>query len=213
MSNYIITIARGLGSGGSHIAKDLSERLGIPYYDEEILRMASDLSGINEAYFYEANEKINKGSLTINSSEGVYNGKIYHEEDKQYLSNENLFNYQALVIRNLALEGKVSCIIVGKAANYILRSLVNVVKVNVQAPEDYCKRNVMKRLLLSENEAADMIRKTDKYRANYYKYYTGRGWNDSKEYDITLNTGALGEKYAADIIMKLLADKGLTGTE
>lgn len=208
MSNYIITIARGLGSGGSHIAKDLSERLGIPYYDEEILRMASDLSGINETYFYEANEKINKGSLAVNSSEGVYTGKLYHENDKQYLSNENLFNYQALVIRNLALEGKVSCIIVGKAANYILRSLINVVKINIQAPEDYCKTNIMRRLLLNENEAVAMIRKTDRYRANYYKYYTGRGWNDPKEYDMTLNTGVLGEKYAADIIMKLLEDKG-----
>lgn len=209
MKNYIITIARGFGSGGSHISKDLSERLGIPYYDEEILKMASDLSGINETYFFEANEKINKGSLTINSSEGVYNGKIYHENDKQYLSNENLFNYQALVIRNLALEGKKSCIIVGKAANYILRSLVNVVKINIQAPEDYCKKNIMKRFLLNENEAIDMIRKTDKYRANYYKYYTGRNWNDPKEYDITLNTGVLGEKYVADIIVKLLTDRGM----
>ena len=168
--------------------------------------MASNLSGINESYFYQANEKIHRGILPI-SSKGVYTGSIYSVNDRQYLSNENLFNYQALVIRNLALEGKQSCIIVGKAANYILKSLKNVIKINIQAPQEYCIGNITKRLVKSEYEAAEMIQKTNKYRSDYYQYYTGRNWYDPSEYDICLNTASLGEEYAAELIVKLVKDR------
>lgn len=208
MKNYIITIARGYGSGGSHIAKKVAEELGIPCYDEEILQMAADLSGINEQYFFEANEKIHKGAVAINSSKGVYNGRLYHVNDKEFLSNENLFNYQAEVIKNLALEGNTSCIIIGKAANYILRSLKNVVKINIQAPMEHCIFNIMDRLQKDEANAKDMILKTNKYRTNYYKYYTGRNWLDPAEYDLSINTAALGENYAAKLIIQLVKDKG-----
>lgn len=210
MKNYIITIARGYGSGGSHVAKRLSQELGIPYYDEEILHMAADLSGINEQFFFESNEKISKGAVTINSSKGVYNtGKLYRPNDKEFLSNENLFNYQAEVIKHLALDGKVSCIIVGKAANYVLRSLKNVVKINIQAPLDKCIYNIMDRLQRDETTAKEMILKTNKYRTDYYKYYTGRNWLDPSEYDLSINTGSVGEDYAAKLIIQLVKDKGL----
>lgn len=211
MKNYIITIARGYGSGGSHIAKKLSKELNIPYYDEEILQMAADLSGINERFFYEANEKINKGTISVNSSKGVYNGTLYHVNDKEFLSNENLFNYQAQVIKNLALDQNTSCIIVGKAANYILRSLKNVVKINIQAPMEHCVYNIMDRLQKDETSARNMIEKTNKYRMNYYKYYTGRNWLDPSEYDLSINTAALGEEYAVKLIIQLVKDKGLLG--
>ncbi|MCD7725678.1 MAG: cytidylate kinase-like family protein [Clostridiales bacterium] len=208
MKNYVITIARGYGSGGSHIAKRLSKDLNIPCYDEEILQMAADLSGINERFFYEANERIHKGAITINSSKGVYNGTLYHVDDKEFLSDENLFNYQAAVIKNLAMDGSTSCIIVGKAANYVLRSLKNVVKVNIQAPMEHCVFNIMDRLQKDEASAKDMIKKMNKYRSDYYKYYTGRKWLDPAEYDLSINTGALGEDYAAKLILQLVRDKG-----
>ena len=114
MNHFVITIARGYGSGGSHIAHKLCNRLGIKYYDTEILDMASNLSSINEKYFYEANEKIKKGFLSVNNKKGHYTGRIYSVEDKQYLSNENLFNYQAKVIKDIAIENNVSCVIIGK---------------------------------------------------------------------------------------------------
>lgn len=74
MTNYVITIARGLGSGGSHIARQLSEKLDIPYYDAEILKMASEESGINEKYFFEANEKINSRVLLLEKPQITYCG-------------------------------------------------------------------------------------------------------------------------------------------
>lgn len=209
MNNYIITIARGFGSGGSHVGKLLSETLNIPCYDTEILEYASELSGINSSFFYEANEKINKGQLKIRNSKGVYTGRIYSTSSPKYLSNENLFNYQAEVMKTLALEGKKSCIIIGKAANKILGSLKNVVTVNIQAPLPVCVGNVSNRLQINTVEAKNKIIKTDKYRKDYYKYYTGGVWDDPTEYDLTINTGAVGEEYAAKMIIDLLKERKL----
>ncbi len=209
MKNYIITISRGLGSGGSHIARILSEELGIPYYDEEILQMASDYSGINESFFFEANEKIKRGTINLNTTKGVYNSNLYKIGDQMYLSNENLFNFQAVIIKNLAIEDKVSCIIVGKAANHIIGSLKNVVKINIQAPLEYCVKNIVERRLIDPKTARELIIKTDKYRTNYYKYYTGKDWLDPREYDMSLNTAFLGEEYSAKLIIDLLKKRGL----
>ena len=101
------------------------------------------------------------------------------------------------------------CIIIGKAANYILRSLVNVIKINIQAPEEKCIKNVMQRLQFNYEEARKTIQQTDKYRADYYKYYTGKEWLDPKEYHLSINTGTVTEEYAAQLIIKLLKDKKL----
>ena len=209
MSNYIITIARGLGSGGSHIGKKLSELLGIPCYDTEILEMASELSGINKKYFYEANEKITRGQARARSNKGVYSGRIYSVGDPKYLSNENMFNYQAEVIKSLALEGKQSCIIIGKAANRIIGSLKNVVTVNIQAPMEVCIGNVSNRLQINTVEAKEKILETDKYRRNYYKYYTGGNWDSITDYELNINTGFISEDYAAEMIVDYLKHKGI----
>ncbi len=210
MKHFVITIARGLGSGGSHIGHALAEELGIKYFDEEILQMAADYSGINESYFWEANERIKKGQAAINNSSGVYNKNVvYREGDKEYLSNENIFNMQAQVIKNIVFEDKISCVIIGKAANYVLSSLKNVVKINIQAPLDKCVKNLNRRLGIGYEEAVSLIAKTDKYRSDYYKYYTGENWISPKEYDLCINTGVIGEKYATQIIIDLLKQKGL----
>lgn len=208
MKNFVITISRGYGSGGSHVARKISSKLGIGYYDEEILQMAADLSGINERYFFEANEKIRKNIIAINSSKGVYDGKVYQVNDKKYLSDENFFNFQAQVIKELAAKDKEPCIIIGKAANYILRDFDNVVRIDIQAPKDLCLSNIMERLQKSKEEAEDVIMKTNKYRANYYKYFTGHNWLDPAQYDLSINTKALGEDYAVELIVQLVKDRG-----
>ena len=198
MKNFVITIARGYGSGGSHVARKIQSELGIAYYDEEILQMAADLSGINERYFFEANEKIKKNFIAINVSKGVYEGKVYQVSDKKYLSDENFFNFQAQVVKDLASPDKEPCIIIGKAANHVLRDFDNVVKINIQAPMDLCISNIMERLQKSKTEAEDVIMKTNKYRSNYYKYFTGHKWLDPAQYDLSINTKALGEDYAVN---------------
>lgn len=209
MKNYVVTISRGFGSGGSHIARKVSEKLGIACYDVEILQMAADLSGINERYFFEANEKIKKNFIAINASKGAYEGRVYQVNDKRYLSDENYFNFQAQVIKDLAAEDKEPCVIIGKAANYVLRDLKNVVRIDIHAPMDLCVSNIMERLQKSKGEAEELISRTNKYRANYYKYFTGHHWLDPAEYDISINTKALGEDYAAKLIIQLVRDRGL----
>lgn len=116
---------------------------------------------------------------------------------------------QAQVIINLALEENGSCVIMGKAANYILSCLKNVVKVNIQAPMEKCAMNLNRRLGLNYEEAVAQIVKTDKYRSDYYKYYTGEDWINPKEYDLCINTGTIEENYAVQMIIDLLKQKGL----
>lgn len=207
MKNYVITIARGYGSGGSHIARQLSKDLQIPCYDTEILTMASDLSGINEKFFFEANEKIDKGILPFPNRQGVFTWSVFPPQDKRFLSNENLFAYQAKVILQLASAGGPSCIIIGKAANFILRTFPNTLKLNIQAPLDKCIFNIMDRLVVGEKEARKAIEQTDKYRSNYYKYYTGREWLDPVEYDLSINTGNIKEDDAAKMVEAILKER------
>lgn len=206
MKNYVITIARGYGSGGSHIAKELSKELNIPYYDTEILDMAAEYSGINEEYFFEANEKIDRGQLIFNNKND-HTWRILPPQDKRYLSNDNLFAYQAKVMLHLASAGSPSCIIIGKAANYVLRTFPNVLKLNIQASMDKCVRNIEDRLVVDEKQAKKNIEKINQYRTNYYKYYTGNDWNDPKEYDLSINTSLISEVDATELIKYTLKEK------
>lgn len=187
MNNYVITIARGYGSGGKSIGKELAKKLGIVCYDREILQMASDESGINESLFYKIDERI-KPSLFKRS--GVCTGKIIPPEDSSFVSDENLINYEAKIIQDIAREN--SCVIIGRAADYILRTYPNVVSINIQAPFDVCVSEISKRMSLSTKEAEKKITAIDKYRADFYHYCTGQKWNDPANYDLSINTAKLG---------------------
>lgn len=207
MGNYCITIARGYGSGGSHIAKQLSQKLGIPYYDTELLTMAAEKSGIPEATFLAANEKISDEKLKFapKFDEEVDLYAPLPSSDPKYTSGRNIFALLASSIRDLAC--KESCIIIGKASNQILAGYDNVFKINIVAPMDKCISNITKRNNLSEEEALEKITKTDKYRRNYTKYYTGKDWNDPMSYDLIVNTGSISEDIACDFIETIIKEK------
>ena len=108
MSKYVITIARGYGSGGRTIGKMLAEELGINYYDRELLRLASDDSGINEKLFAKADEKLQK-SLLFKIARKAYKGELIPPDSDDFVSNDNLFNYQAKIIRELAEQESCDC--------------------------------------------------------------------------------------------------------
>ncbi len=201
MSKYVITIARGYGSGGRTIGKMLSEQLNIPYYDRDLLRLASDDSGINEQLFAKADEKLKKSRL-FNIASKVYKGEIIPPDSDEFVSNDNLFNYQAKIIKELA-DGE-SCIIIGRCADYVLKDYDNVVKVFVHAPLDDCITNVKAITDKSEKEIEKQIASIDKHRSEYYKYYTGRDWEDAKNYDLCLNSSNLGFQKCVDIVKAYL---------
>ena len=198
MKKTVITIARSYGSGGRTLGKLLAEELGINCYDREILRMASDDSGINEALFGQTDEKLKKSPLFRIARKNPYKGGVIPPESADFVSDDNLFNYQAKVIKELAQ--KESCVIVGRCASYILKDYPNVLSVFVHADEEFCLKCAMERNSMSEKEMLRYIERTDKYRSDYYFYHTGKKWADARNYDLCLNSGKLGfEKCVEEI--------------
>ena len=196
MENRVITIARSYGSGGRKMGKLLAKELGFEYYDREILRIASDESGISEELFDQVDE-IKKMPL-FRIARDVYTGEVIPPDSDDFLSNENLFRYQAKIIRELAATR--NCVIVGRCANFILRGRENVLNVFVTAPVVDCVRRVMETDGLNLEEAEKKIKKVDKRRADYFKYFTGREWHDAALYDLCLNTGHMSEQKCVDIV-------------
>jgi cytidylate kinase len=201
MSKYVITIARGYGSGGRTIGRMLAKELGINFYDRELLRLASDDSGINEELFARADEKLKK-SLLFKIARKAYKGELIPPDSEDFVSNDNLFNYQAKIIRELYEQE--SCVIVGRAADYILKDYENVIKVFVHAPMDACVRTLKEMMGGSEKDLEKQIEAIDKRRAEYYKYYTGRNWEDAKNYDLCLNSSQLGFEKCVEIVKTYL---------
>lgn len=188
MSQFVITIARSYGSGGRTMGRLLAQELGVKYYDRELLRLASDESGINEALFGKADEKLKNSSL-FRIARRVYSGEMIPPDSDDFVSNDNLFNYQAKVIKGLAQEE--SCIIIGRCADYILKDEKNVVRLYCYAPLDACIEREKALSGLSDKEIIKKIQKIDRHRAEYYKYYTGKDWNDARNYDFCLNTSSM----------------------
>lgn len=184
----VITIARGYGSGGRTIGKMLSKELGIPFYDRELMYMASDESGINVRFFHKTDEDINKGFFDPITHK--YTGELIPPEDSDFVSKENLFNYQAKIIKDLA--EKESCIIVGRCADFVLQDKLDIVKVFIWAPHKDCVKTVMDLYAMTEKEADKKIRKIDRHRSEYYRYYTCREWDNVRNYDLCLNTAEMG---------------------
>lgn len=198
MKNYVITIARGFGSGGKEIGTKLAESLGIPCYDRQILTMASEKSGIDESVFVETDEKL-RGKYIANFLRKIPVTGVVEPWDKEFVSDVNVFNIQAEIIRTLA--NTESCVIIGKCADDILKDRKNVISVYVEATRAECVRSIREKLHVSEERAHQMIHSTDKYRAKYYNYYTGgKDWTNPVNYDLVLNTGRVGRDKCVELI-------------
>lgn len=201
MDKYVITIARGYGSGGRTIGKMLSEELGIPYYDRDLLRLASDESGINQQLFAKADEKVKK-SLLFNIARNVYKGELIPPDNDDFVSNDNLFNYQAKIIKELA--STETCIIIGRCGDFILKDFPNVIRVFVHSPFEDCIKTLKEMTGNPEKEIEKQIISIDKHRSEYYKYYTGRDWKNAENYDLCLNCSHLGFEKCVEIVKSYL---------
>ena len=206
MDNFVITIARGFGSGGKQIGLALSKQLGIPCYESQILSMASNYSGINKDLFFQVDEKLRGYHLIKRLMKSANKDDIVEPTDKSFISDVNLYNIQAKIIKELAKQQ--SCIIIGKCANHLLRDYDNTVSVYIEAPRAFCVKNVIERLGVTEEEAHRMIYQTDRYRADYYKYYTGgETWTNPVLYDMTLNSDRMGMEKCTELIIQYLKIK------
>jgi len=196
MNKCVFTIARSYGSGGRTIGKMIAEQLGIPFYDRELLYLASEDSGIRLELFGKMDETVKTSILDPFSDK--YKGGVIPPESSDFVSDRNLFNYQAKIIHDLYEKGP--CVIMGRCADYLLKDCPDVVKLFVWAPKEDCVKNVVDITLVDEKEARRRIRKIDAHRSKYYRYYTGNAWDDVRNYDLCLNSSALGFEKTTELI-------------
>ena len=197
MSKTVITIARGFGSGGKTVGKILAEKLNLDFYDNELLQLASEESGINIELFGKADEKVKAGLFKrYNRSYGEY---VLSPNSADFVSNDNLFNYQAKIMKDLAERG--DCVIIGRCGNYILKDDPNVIKLYLYSDLETSLDRVTELYGMKPSEAKRTIDKIDKSRAAYYEYYTGKDWHDLSNYDLCVNTSGISFDKAAEIIL------------
>ena len=204
MKHYVITVARETGSGGHDITRRLSEELNVPYYDRDLLRKASEVSGIHERLFGAADERVGWKEM-LSAAEKVYTGEILPPDSDDYISTRNLFSFQAKIIKELATTE--NCIILGRCANYLLMDQpdVRLLRLFIHAPlETRMARVASYSLAWSTHEVARYIRREDKRRAAYYHYYTGEEWRDAAGYDLSLDSQQLGEDGCVELIRNAL---------
>ena len=167
----IITIAREHGSGGKQIGKMVAERLGIPFYYKEMTALAAEESGLDREFISGLNKNSPRRLHDLYLSRKV----VRHAIRAQYK-----------VIQKIADSG--SCVIVGRAADFVLRDRPSVVRVFVHAPEEYRIKRVMELYGDSKKEAERNIKHSDKARASYYQHISGLEWGDGAHYDIVIDS-------------------------
>ena len=196
MDKKLITISREFGSGGRLIGKRLAEKLDIPYYDKELLDRIAEESGFSKEMMVEAEKKA-KNSFLYSLASAMGTG----EAGPESLSlNERFFLAQFDTIRRIADEG--SCVIVGRCADYVLRGMPEATNVFIYAEEaDKIKRAVQE-YGVPEDSVKKLMKDTDKARANYYAYHTGKKWGEHVNYNLSIDSGYIEIEDIVDLIIK-----------
>lgn len=190
MKNRIITVSREFGSGGRTIGKQVAKELGIPCYDNELIQKIASESGFDEHYVKDAGEYDSGGFLSIFSSRafGDTNADL-------------IWKAQCKIILQLA--EKEPCVIVGRCADYILRDKADCLRVFIHADKDFRMNRIIKVYGETDIPTEQRLKEKDKRRAAYHRFYTNMKWGQSKNYDITLNSGTPGIDKCVDIIKNL----------
>ena len=183
----VILIGRQFGSGGHDIGKALAEKLGYAFYDQEIIEMTAGTTGYTPE-FIQKNEEMMTSSFLYDLVNQMY---MYAQADEE-APKDKIYEAESKVVKELAEKG--NCVIVGRCSDYVLRDNRNCLRVFFSAPMENRMKRVMERLHLSEKDARQKIQKEDKWRADNYRYYTGRIWGAAGNFDLTVNT-AFGEDY------------------
>ena len=203
-TNTIITIGREFGSAGREIGYKVAKEFGIKLYDKEMLARAAKESGICEEIFESHDEKPTSSflySLVMDTYSMGYSGNTYTDMP----INHKIFLAQFDTIKKMADEGP--CVIIGRCADYALEDYPNVVSVFITGDEADKIKRVSELYNVDEAKAKDLIIKTDKRGSSYYNYYSNKKWGDPKSYDMCINSSAVGQEGAVDIIMELAKKK------
>ncbi len=190
---FVITISREYGSGGRYVGRLIADKLGIKFYDKDLIVKLAERTGLTEEYI-ENNEE-QRDSLSILNN-GFYAG----------LSNsDELFIRESELIKELA--SKESCVIIGRCADFILKENKNVLKVFISGTMKDKISRATKIYGIAEKDAEKEINRINKLRANHYKHYTGNEWLEASNYDICINSDLYGVEKTADLICELVKEK------
>lgn len=193
----VITIGRQFGSGGRAIGKLVAEKLGIPFYDKEIIKRIAEESGFSREILDDFDEKPTN-SFLYSLSLGAYTYGNSITGIPEMPMSDKIFVIQSDVIKNLASQGP--CVIVGRCAESILKDEYDCFSVFIHADNEARIKRVAEYDKISREEASDRIRKTDKKRASYHNYYSELKWGAATSYDICINS-KIGIENAAQIIV------------
>lgn len=186
---FVITIGREFGSGGRHLGRMLAERLGIDFYDKELLLKAAQESGISQEFFDKNDERMpsfSNGSL-LPYGFGVNNMPWYGGSS---ISDDSLYKTQSDFIIKTA--SAASCVIVGRTADYVLRDNPRVINVFLHADMDDCVKRIVERNdCVNPDKARKLAERTNKLRANFYNFYTDKRWGHASSYDMCFNSSRL----------------------
>lgn len=192
----VITLAREYGSGGRYVGRLIADKLGIKLYDKDFIVKVAEETGLSEEYI-ENNEQ--KRDILSGLNNGYYFGLNNADE---------LFLKEAELIKKVA--NKESCVIIGRAADFILKDRKNVVKIFIYSTmKDKIKR-ATQIYGFDKEKAEKEIKRIDKLRANHYKYYTEKDWDNHSNYDICINSDTLGVEKTADLICNMIKEKDLS---
>ena len=197
MEKNIITISREFGSGGRSIGRLVAQKLGIPFYDKELVNQIALESGFAPKFVEDHGEHSPGTSLfsyafAPQGVPGVMNG----------LSTADfLWNIQCNVILQLAEKGP--CVIVGRNADYILKDRKDTLNVFIHADMDFRADRIVRLYGESEKSPKNRLNEKDKRRKVNYQHYTGRNWGVAKNYDLCLKSSTLGIETCADIIAEM----------
>lgn len=181
----VITISREYGSGGHYVGELLAKRMGINFYDKNLINLISKKSGLSKEYVEANNQKLASFKYIDNNDD-----RIFIAEEK--------------VIKDLAM--KESCVIVGRCADYILKDNKDTIKVFLYSSSQDKVKRAVKYYNLEEDKALKEINKINNERAKHYKYYTNRDWYDFANYDIALNVDYLGVEKTAELLEQVIRE-------
>lgn len=202
---FVVNIGRQLGSGGREVGEKLAVRLGIDFYDKELLRLASEESGLCSEFFERADEKASQGIIG-----GLFGMRFPFVSDgaipvTNCLSNDALFKVQSDVIRKLAEEK--SCLFVGRCADYILRDNPRCVNVFISCSKEGRIERLCRKLSISGQAAEEMMEKADKKRSEYYNYYSYKTWGAAETYHLCIDSSVLGVDGTVDFVEEFVRKK------
>ncbi|MBQ2709960.1 MAG: cytidylate kinase-like family protein [Clostridia bacterium] len=196
-NNLIITIGRQFGSAGRHIGEELAGKLGIPFYNEELITKAAQKSGMAHHVLTEADETATNSLLyTLAMGSSFWGGNAGVAFDMPL--NDKLFVTQSDIIKEEAEKGP--AVFIGRCADYVLREHPNTIKLFIYAPLEFRMQHVAELKGITPDKAKDLIIKTDKRRANYYNYYTGQKWGKLENFDLAVDSSRLGIETTAEML-------------